>query len=346
MKANIPETKNERIVIIGGGFAGLKLAQELVNSNFQIVMVDKNNYHQFQPLFYQVATAGLEPSMIAFPFRKIFQKAKNFHFRMARVESIDTNKKCINTSVGYINYHKLVIAAGAENNFFGMDNIEKYAIPMKSISEALFLRNTIFQRFEDALTSSNPETQQQYMNIIVVGGGPTGVEIAGTLAEMKKHILPKDYPEMDFSKMRIILVEASPNVLSAMSPISSQKAAQYLQQLGVELILNNYVTDYDGTHITFKNHEPIAGKTLVWAAGIKGAHLPGLPENSKGAANRIKTNNSSLVEGTQDVFAIGDIALMSVNNEFPMGHPQMAQVAMQMAQNLANNFKSEFYYNN
>lgn len=338
MSANISIINKKRVVIVGGGFGGLKLAQEIIRSDFQVVLIDRNNYHQFQPLFYQVATAGLEPSSIAFPFRKIFQKEKEFHFRLTDVLSIDSGKKELNTTIGTIGYDYLVIATGADTNYFGNQNIADRAIPMKSISEALDLRNTIFQRLEDALTSSNEEESQMFMNIVIVGGGATGVEVAGTLAEMRSKILPKDYPEMDFSKMQIYLVEGSPRVLNAMSEISSLKAVGYLEGMGVNVILNSVVSDFDGSHVVLMNGELIPSKTLVWAAGIIGNRIKGLPEDSNAPGGRIFVDVFNQVANCDNVFVLGDVACL-ISDEFPKGHPQMAQPAIQQGKNLGENFK-------
>jgi NADH dehydrogenase len=228
MEINIPVSQKKRVVIIGGGFGGLKLAEKISTKNYQIVLIDKNNFHQFQPLFYQVATAGLEPSSIVFPFRKIFHGKKDFYFRLGEVKKINQEAQLLETSIGQLNFDYLIIATGADTNFFGNQNIEKYSFPMKSIQEALHLRNTIFQRFEDAINTSDLAERVKLLTLVVVGGGPTGVEVAGTLAEMKTHILPKDYPDMDFSTMKIILLEGSSRVLNAMDEVSCLKAKMYL----------------------------------------------------------------------------------------------------------------------
>jgi NADH dehydrogenase len=235
LSPNIPYSEKPSVVIIGGGFGGLQLARSISREHFQIVLIDKNNFHQFQPLFYQVATAGLEPSSIAFPFRKVFSDKPGIHIRMAEVSEIITERKAINTSIGEISFDYLIIATGANTNYFGNEEIERHSLPMKSIQEALQLRNTLFQRFEEALLASTEEERNSFLNIIIVGGGPTGVEVAGTIAEMKRFILPKDFPEMDFSQMRIVLLEGSPRVLNAMKDISSTKAAHYLKEMGVEV---------------------------------------------------------------------------------------------------------------
>jgi len=337
MSLNIPTTKQPRVVIIGGGFAGLEIANRLGNKDFQTVILDKNNYHQFQPLLYQVATAGLEPSSIAFPYRKVFQRFKHFHFRMVNVQEIVPEKKRVITDKGEIFYDYLVIATGAGNNFFGNQNIEKYAFPMKSITEALTLRNTIFQRFETALTAEDPSEKEANLNIAVVGGGPTGVEVAGALAEMRNKILPKDYPEMDFSNMRIILIQGDARLLSAMSEESSEKADFYLKKMGVEIHYNAKVNDYDGKHVFFNNEIAIPTKTLIWAAGVIGNKIPGLNSACYGPGGRVLVDQFNKCLTHENVFAIGDIALIQGDKIFPKGHPQMAQPAIQQGRKLAEN---------
>jgi NADH:ubiquinone reductase (H+-translocating) len=336
MKANIPHSDKPRIVIIGGGFGGLKLAQTISNDNYQIVLIDRNNHHQFQPLFYQVATAGLEPSSIAFPFRKIFQKEKDFHFRMAEVSLIQPEDKVIQSTIGMIHYDYLIIATGADSNFFGNEKIESFSMPMKSISEALSIRNTIFQHLESAITANNETEKNGYLNIVIVGGGPTGVEIAGTLAEMRSTILPKDYPEMDFSKMKIYLIEGAPRVLNAMSEVSSGKAREYLKQLGVEVFEKTVVEDYDGEIVNLRGGEKIPSKSLIWAAGIKGNQIEGLPAEVYVGGGRLVVDAFNQVKGCEGVFAVGDVACM-ISEDFPKGHPQMAQPAIQQGKNLAKN---------
>jgi NADH dehydrogenase len=337
MKANIIETTKKRVVIIGGGFAGLKIAKDLADSNYQVVLIDKNNFHQFQPLFYQVATAGLEPSTISFPFRKIFHHKKNIHIRFAEVKRINTEKKQLETTIGVVDYHYLVIAIGADTNFFGNQKIMQHALPMKSVGEALTLRNTILENYEQALSETDRDKRKQLMNIVVVGGGPTGVEVSGTLAEMKKCILPKDYPELDFKMMQVYLLEGSPNVLNGMSANASEKAKEYLTELGVNVFVDSRVKDYDGEHVFLEGGKAIATKTLVWAAGIAGNKIEGLDPNVIARAGRIKVDRKNLVEGYSDIFAIGDIAYMT-EPKYPNGHPQVAQVAIQQAKNLAKNF--------
>jgi len=319
----------KKIVIIGAGFAGLRLARKLKNKNFEVWLIDKNNYHQFQPLFYQVATSGLEPSSIAFPLRKVFQGQKNIHVRCTEVMSINSNAKSISTGIGDITYDYLVIATGAGTNFFGNKLVEENALPMKSVSEALNLRNTILQNLEDALVASK-DAKEALLNIVIVGGGPTGVEVSGALAEMKRNVLPKDYPELDFNAMNIYLVEAGPKTLGVMSEPASTKSQEYLTKLGVNVLTSTQVTTYDGSEVVFSNGNKIQTKNLIWAAGVKGNLIKGLPENCVARGNRIKVNRFNEVEGLKDVFALGDIAFM-VTDKYPNGHPQVATVANDQA---------------
>lgn len=338
MGFSIESNSKKRIVIVGGGFGGLQLSRSLLKLNYQVVLIDKNNFHQFQPLFYQVATSGLEPSSIIFPFRKMFQKQRDFHFRMTEVLSVDTNGKCVMTEIGELKYDYLIIATGAGNNFFGNADIERFAIPMKSITESLQLRNIILERFEEAL--SLPANQRnEYLTFAIAGAGPTGVELAGTLAEMKRFILPKDYPELNFDQMKIIVIEGSDRVLSAMSEKSSIKALQYLQKMGVEVKTSTRVLNYDGKSIELGNKEYINSRTLIWAAGIKANFIDGIPETSKSRGNRISVNEYNQVDGFDCVYALGDVACMHGDNLYPDGHPQLAQVAIQQGKLMAKNFK-------
>jgi NADH dehydrogenase len=353
MSIKIPDTNKKRVIIAGGGFAGLKLATKLNNSIFQVILIDRNNYHQFQPLFYQVATAGLEPSAISFPLRKIFQKSSNIIIRVTEILSVNTKDQQVQTGLGNIPYDYLVIAIGANTNFFGMKHISEHAIPMKSVSEALSLRNHILQNFEDAITCDDPALLSELLTVVVVGGGPTGVEVSGTLAEMRKYILPKDYPEIDFSKMNIHLIEAGTKLLNGMSDVSSAKATAYLGKLGVKVRTNAQVSDYDGKIVSIHDGTTIRTGTLVWAAGITGNRISGIPDNVYKGGNRIKVDRYNRVEGFENLFAIGDIASMS-EPDFQSGHPQMAQPAIQQATLLAKNLRAfeqklkprEFHYTN
>lgn len=337
--SGIPKTSQKRVVIIGAGFGGLALARKLARqTDIQTVLLDKNNFHQFQPLFYQVAMAGLEPSSIAFPLRKVFQSLANVHIRVTQVEHIDTDQRLVHTStMGDLSYDYLVIAAGAETNFFGMKNIIERALPMKSVGEALALRNRMLENFERALISDDMDERQGLMNVVVVGGGPTGVELSGTLAEMKMHILPKDYPELDFRQMQIYLVESGAELLGPMSRESQVKSEQYLRKLGINVMLNNRVTDFDGKFVYLLDGNKLRTDNLVWTAGVKARAFEGIPNEVLGRGGRMKTNEFCQVEGYDNVFAIGDIALVAGDDKFPGGHPQLAQPAIQQGKLLGDN---------
>lgn len=339
MKINIIESNLERIVIVGGGFAGLMLAKKLAKANYQIVLLDKNNYHQFQPLFYQVAMAGLEPSSIAFPLRKFFQGNRNVFIRVTEVTAIEPENKRLQTPLGIVNYDHLVIATGADTNFFGNAALAAKALPMKSVSEALYLRNRILDDYEKTLSITDMEERQGYIDIVIVGGGPTGVEIAGSLAEMRKYILPKDYPEMNCEEIEIILIQSGDQLLKGMSDEAAKKALEFLQKLDVKVILNNRVTSYDGEIVTMKDGTTIRSRKVIWAAGIHGAIFKGFPADAIGPGNRLKIDNHCRVLGLENLYALGDVALMSGDEKFPEGHPQVAQVAMQMGKYLADAFK-------
>ena len=340
MKANIEHTDKKRIVIVGGGLGGLELAFKLVDNDYQVVLIDKNNYHQFPPLIYQVASGGLEPSSISFPFRRLFQGKKDFFFRMAKVESVNTDKKTIKTTVGEIDYDYLVLAFGAKTNFFGNKDIEATTLPMKSVSEAMRLRNTILRNLELALTEEDPARKQALMNIVVVGGGASGVEIAGAVAEMKKNIIARDYPDLDSSQMHIYLVNAADRLLSAMDPVSSKRAERDLKELHVHIRQPQFATEYkDGILKTSAGLE-IPTQTVIWVSGICANTVEGFPAESIGHAGRFLTDRFCRVKGVKDVYAIGDVSLVEGDEEYPLGHPQLAQVAMQQAKTVAKNFKA------
>ncbi|MBD80923.1 MAG: FAD-dependent oxidoreductase [Crocinitomicaceae bacterium] len=334
--ANLPEKRGKRVVIIGAGFAGLKLARSLSEKHFQVVLLDKNNYHQFQPLFYQVATSGLEPSSISFPIRKILQHKKHVHFRVAELQKVRWEEKTIETSIGEMGYDYLVLALGANTNFFGNQNIERHAISMKSVSEALLLRNRILENYERALNTSHGMEQESLMNVVITGGGPTGVELAGAIAEMRQYVLPKDYPQLDFSKMTITLLEGSGRLLNGMSDHSGNNALKYLGGLNVKVRLNCLVEDYDGKEVKLKGGERILSNTLIWAAGVRANGIAGFPDNSMGFGGRYKVDSFSRVEFNNDVFVIGDQSIM-ITEDRPNGDPQVAQVAIQQAIRLNKN---------
>ncbi|MCI4666983.1 MAG: NAD(P)/FAD-dependent oxidoreductase [Bacteroidia bacterium] len=341
MKANLPNTDLPRVVVIGGGYGGITVAQALRKAPVQVVMIDKNNYHTFQPLLYQVASGGLEPDSIAFPLRKMFAKQKNFTFRWAEVDRVHPDKKCIETSIGTINYDYLVIATGSKTNFFGNKEIETNALGMKSIPESLDLRSLILQNFEEAHDHQSTEVQDRLMGFVVVGGGPTGVETAGALAELKAHVLPSDYPDLDLDLMDIHLIEAGGRILKGMSENSSQDALRSLEKLGVSVHLNTLVTSFDGSVVETKSGEKIDASTVIWAAGVQGAAIDGLEEAIEQRPNRLKVDKYNRVEGYEDVFAVGDIALMQTE-EYERGHPMVAPVAMQMGEHLGKNLAQMF----
>ncbi len=334
---NIPLTSYPRIVIIGGGFAGIALAKKLSKQEVQVVLLDKHNYHTFQPLLYQVSTGGLEPDSIAYPIRKILKDFPNFHFRLANVEEISTKDKKVITDIGVLKFNYLVVASGAETNYFGNSEIEKNSMAMKTIPESLNLRSLILENFEEALLTSNLHERNALMNFVIVGGGPTGVELAGALAEIKKGILPKDYPDLDTRLAQIHIIQSSDCILKGMSEKASQKAEDFLEKLGVNIWKNVRVTNYDGRTVTTNTDLTFEASTLVWAAGVKGATINGLnSEDYITKGNRLLVNQFNQVKGFDTIFAIGDIACM-VNDEFPQGLPMMAQPAIQQGQQLGEN---------
>ncbi len=338
MDANLksPAAGSDRIVIIGGGFAGINLVKKLRNSVYQVVMLDKNNYHTFQPLLYQVATGGLEPDSIAYPLRKIFHGYKNFSFRVAAVSNIDTVLKQVETDVGLISYDHLVIATGSGNNFFNLGGMSRYAMPLKSITEALDLRSLILQNMESALVAPEIE-REKYFNIVIVGGGPTGVELAGAITELKKHVLPNDYPEINLERMQIYLIEASERLLAGLTVSASEGAYKTLTGMGVNVMLNTRVQDYDGDLVKYGADKQLKSKTVIWSAGVQGEIVNGLGQEVLKRGNRYDVDAYHRINGYENVFAIGDVALMSTEN-YPTGHPMVAQVAIQQARNLGQNF--------
>jgi len=332
---NISDTSVPRIVIVGGGFGGLQLIKNLPEGKFQIVLIDKHNYHTFQPLLYQVATAGLEPDSIAYPLRKIFKNRDDFFFRLAEVKSIDADQKEIHTSLGDLEYDYLVLATGTVTNFFGNETIAAKSMGMKSVPEALNIRSLLLENFEAALLTDDLKERESLMNVVIVGAGPTGVELAGAIAELRAHVLPKDYPDLDFRRMSIHLVEGLGKVLPPMSDEASQKAQKFLEGLGVQIWLNTKVEDYDGRTITTSG-KPMLTQTLIWAAGVQCKPPQGISGDDLVRGNRIRVNRFNQVEGKDGLYAIGDLAYMETE-KFPKGHPQVAQPAIQQGRLLAKN---------
>lgn len=332
---NIPEVNIKRVVIIGGGFAGLNIAKNLSGQDFQIVMIDKHNYHTFQPLLYQVATAGLEPDSIAHAIRQIFSKKENFYFRIADVKKIDPNEKIIFTPIGNIFYDYLIIATGSETNYYGNENIMKYSMPMKTIPEALDLRSLILQNLEAALLTNDLDKRQRLMNIVIVGGGPTGVELAGAFGELKKHVLPNDYPDLDIRRMNVHLIQAADKLLPSMSQNASDKAAKYLKDLDVQVWFDTLVKDYDGKIVT-TNDRSFETTTMIWTAGVKGSLIPGIEGEDVIVGGRYSVDKFNKIKGYHDIYAVGDVAVM-MTPENPKGDPMVAQVAIQQGKLLAKN---------
>jgi NADH:ubiquinone reductase (H+-translocating) len=334
---NIPTSNNPRVVIIGGGFAGIALAKKLRNKNLQVVLLDKHNYHNFQPLMYQVATGGLEAGSIAYPIRKIFQNTPDFYFRLTSVKEIDTENQKILAEIGDLHYDYLVIATGSKTNFFGNKEIERNVMSMKTIPQSLNIRSLILENFEQAVLTKDDTDRNALINFVLVGAGPTGVELAGALAEMKKAILQKDYPDLDINKMEINLIQSGDRVLNTMSEKSSTAADKFLVDLGVKIHKNVRVTNYDGRTITTNSDLSFETATVIWTAGVQGAAIPGLDAKSLvERVERIRVNQYNQVVGYQNIFAIGDIASME-SELFPQGHPMMAQPAMQQGELLAEN---------
>jgi NADH dehydrogenase len=330
------QTQFPKVIIIGGGFGGIQLAKKLKNKEMEVLMLDRHNYHTFQPLLYQVATGGLEPDSIAFPLRKVFKHQKNFNFRVADVKQIIPTENKVITDIGDYEYDYLVMATGSETNFFGQKEIEHFSMPMKTVPEALNLRSMILQNFEEALIEQNQQRKNALMTFVVVGGGPTGVETAGALAELKNHVLVNDYPELNINNMNIYLIEGDDRVLSPFSLEASSKAKQFLENMGVKVLVGTRVNHYDGDKVTYNTSEIIHTKGVIWSAGVKGAIIPGLEKAELARGGRLKTTNYNLLNGYDNIFAIGDLAYMETE-DFPNGHPGVAQVAIQQGQQLANN---------
>ncbi|MGV3508276.1 MAG: NAD(P)/FAD-dependent oxidoreductase [Sphingobacteriaceae bacterium] len=340
----IPDTEKPRIVIVGGGFGGINMAKYLAKADAQVVLIDKNNYHTFQPLLYQVATSGLNGASIVYPFRKFFEKQNNFFFRLAEVESVNAEQHYLNTSIGPINYTYLVIATGAETNFFGDIIMQKNAIALKSINDAVMLRNTILCNLENALQAQDEAQLNLLMDFVIVGGGPTGVELAGALSELRKHVFPKDYRELNIKQMDINLIQSGDQLLKGMSAEASKKSLKFLEDYGVKVWLNRRVKAYDGQTVTLNSGEELKAQTLIWTAGVIGSPIKGLKEESIINGNRILVDEYNQVNGYDNIFAIGDVACM-ITPEYPEGHPMVAQPAIQqgklLAKNLAKRLKGE-----
>lgn len=334
MLLNRSERSFPRVVIIGGGFGGVEVARKLKDKEVEVVMIDRNNFHTFQPLMYQVATGTLSEDAISFPLRKMFKSQSNFRFRLAEVLQIDNKKKEVITSVGNYDYDYLVIATGATSNFFGNEQVEKYSLPMKSIKEALNIRSYVLQNLEEAVLHKNFAERESYMNFVVVGGGPTGVELSGAIAEIQLHMLKKDYPELSEHEMNVYLVEGTGKILGALSEKSSRDAERYLKDLGIKVLTNTQVTGYDGNVITFNNGESIRTKTVIWGAGVKGQFPEGIHADYIERGNRIRTNGQCQVEGMEGVYAIGDVAAM-ITEKTPRGLPGVAPVAQQQGKYVA-----------
>jgi NADH dehydrogenase len=348
---NIPATDKKRVVIVGCGFGGLTLAKKLRNSPYQVVIVDKHNYHQFQPLFYQIASAGLDADSITFPIRKVFQKYNDYYIRKAEVLEVNVSDNQLITSIGKLNYDYLVLAHGATNSFFGSDKMQKYSKGMKSIAEALDLRNTILMNFENAVATMDKAEQERLLNIVIIGGGPSGVEIAGALAEMNKFVIHKDYPELKDKMVNIHLIEGTDRLLNAMSPESSEKASQFLKKFGVRILTGTFAVDCDSDSVTTSTGEKINTGLILWTAGIAGNRIKGFSQEDYGRGGRLNVDRINRIKGYENIFAIGDISLMT-EEKYPSGHPQVAQVAIQQAKILSQNLKNisgnkslkEFYY--
>lgn len=338
---NIPKTQKPRIIIIGGGFGGINLIKNLKKTDYQIVLLDKRNFHTFQPLLYQVSTSGLEPESIAYPLRKLIRNQKNMHFRLAEVDHIDTNLKKVRTDIGDLSYDYLVIATGTRTNFFGNKTIEDNAVWMKSLPQALNIRSLMFENLERANRTEDPVKRKELLRFVIAGAGPTGVELSGAFAELRSNVLQADYPDMDISEIEIHLVEGADRVLPPFSEYSSKKAQKFLEDMGVTIHLKTFVDNYEDNRMTTKGDLILDTATFIWSAGVTGAAISGFEETSLlPKINRYKVDRYNKVAGFQDIYAIGDIALMQTE-DFPKGHPQVAQPAIQQGKNLAVNFKNK-----
>jgi len=339
---NIPYSNLPRVVVIGGGFAGVAFARKMIKEEVQLVVLDRQNYHTFQPLLYQVSTSSLEPGSIAYPLRKIVKKGKNTFFRMAEVSSIDSEAKKVNTNIGTITFDYLVIATGAKTNFFGNKTIENNAMRMKNLPQALNLRSLMLENLEQAVITKDKKERKKYLRFVLAGAGPTGVELAGGIAELKLNVLPRDYPDMDFDDMEIHLIEGASRVLPPMSEHASKKAANFLEGLGVQIHVNTQVKQYEDNIVTTNSDLVLETATFIWSAGVTGAPVSGIKAESLiPRANRYKVNAFNQIDGYDTIFAIGDISLMETK-PFPKGHPMVAQPAIQQGNHLADNLKRKF----
>ncbi|MCS3869923.1 NADH dehydrogenase [Chryseobacterium ginsenosidimutans] len=330
----------KHIVIVGGGFAGINLVKSLVNDKrFRITLVDKNNYHFFPPLIYQVATSFIEASNISYPFRRLFSNYKNVNFHMGSLVKVNPESNSLETDTGNLQYDYLVLALGTESNFFGMENVQRCSLPMKTIEEALYLRNYMLLNLEEAARNKDIKEAQKLQNIVIAGGGPTGVELAGMIAEMGTYIAEKEYREIKLSLSNIYLIDALPTLLSPMSKLAQEAAYNKLKKLGVKIILNVAVKDYVDGKVILADGKTIETETLIWTSGVIGREVPGIPEESVGKGRRLLVDSYNKVEGTKNIYALGDIALQLTEEKYPKGHPQLAQVAIQHANNLGENFK-------
>ena len=330
----------KRVVIVGGGFAGINLIKKLEkDERFQITLVDKNNYHFFPPLIYQVATAFIEPSNISYPFRRMFQNKTNLRFHMGTLTNINVAGNTIETDTGNIIYDYLVLAVGTETNYFGMENVKKHALPMKTIDDALNLRNHILLNMEQAVRATDIEEKERLLNIVIAGGGPTGVEVAGMLAEMGRNIASKEYPEIVDLQSHIHLIDAGPVLLAPMSKKSQEEATKVLKKLGVKIQLNTAVKDYQDGEVILANGQSIPTNVLIWASGVTGRELPGLPKETIVKGRRVEVDEYNRIKGTTNIFALGDICFQTTDPAFPNGHPQLAQVAIQQGEMLAKNLR-------
>ncbi len=326
------------IIVAGGGFAGLNFIKSLDPKLFDVILIDKINHHQFQPLFYQVATSQLEPSSISFPLRHVFRRMTNIRIRLAEIISVNIEQKSIATSIGSFNYDYLVLALGCKTNFFGNKELSRNALTLKTTYEAISIRNHILQTFEDII-SAEEEKKESLLNIVIVGAGPTGVELAGAFAEIKKNVLPRDYYRIDFSRLRIIIIEGSKNTLNNMSDTAKKASRQYLDKIGVEVFTETYVKSYDGEVLLFNNGNSLKTKTVIWAAGVTANTIEGIPADSMAPGNRLKVTRINLLQNSNDVFVLGDMAYMETP-KYPKGHPQVANVAINQAKTLAQNLKN------